>query len=175
VFFVETGFSAMLQGKTGLRLTAMKVAVFSTKKYDRQFLEAANVAHNHELVFLEPHLNELTVSLAAGFPAVCLFVNDQANAKTLAALASNGTRLIALRAAGFNNVDLQAAAAVGIKVVRVPAYSPYAIAEHAVGLILMLNRKLLPALCTALAVRYWAMMRIPILNLRRSARLITLI
>ena len=120
----------------------MKVAVFSTKKYDRQFLEAANVAHNHELVFLEPHLNELTASLAAGFPAVCLFVNDQANAKTLAALAANGTHLIALRAAGFNNVDLQAAAAVGIKVVRVPAYSPYAIAEHAVGLILMLNRKL---------------------------------
>ncbi|PSB33090.1 2-hydroxyacid dehydrogenase [Stenomitos frigidus] len=120
----------------------MKVVVFSTKKYDRQFLEAANVDHNHELVFLEPQLNELTASLAEGFPAVCLFVNDIANAQTLATLAANGTRVIALRSAGFNNVDLHAAAAVEIKVVRVPAYSPYAVAEHTVGLILMLNRKL---------------------------------
>lgn len=120
----------------------MRVAVFSAKKYDRQFLEAANVDHNHQLVFLEPQLNELTASLAAGFEAVCLFVNDVANAKTLAMLAANGTRILALRSAGFNNVNLQAAADVGIQVVRVPAYSPYAVAEHAVGLILMLNRKL---------------------------------
>jgi D-lactate dehydrogenase len=120
----------------------MKVAVFSTKKYDRQFLEAANADHQHELVFLEPQLSELTAPLAAGFPAVCLFVNDVANAKTLETLAAKGSRILALRCAGFNNVDLQAAAAVGIKVVRVPAYSPYAVAEHTVGLILMLNRKL---------------------------------
>jgi len=120
----------------------MKVAIFSTKKYDRQFLNAANVDHNHELVFLEPQLSELTAPLAAGFRAVCLFVNDIANAQTLAILAVNGTRLLALRSAGFNNIDLQAAAAVGITVVHVPAYSPYAVAEHAVGLILMLNRKL---------------------------------
>jgi len=120
----------------------MKVAVFSTKQYDRQFLEAANVDHNHELVFLKPQLSERTASLAEGFQAACLFVSDTANARTLATLASNGTRLLALRSAGFNHVDLNAAADVGIKVVRVPAYSPYAVAEHAVGLILMLNRKL---------------------------------
>lgn len=120
----------------------MKVAIFSTKQYDRQFLEAANVGHNHELVFLKPQLNEITAALADGFQAVCLFVNDSANAQTLATLASNGTRFLALRSAGFNHVDIHAAADLGIKVARVPAYSPYAVAEHAVGLILMLNRKL---------------------------------
>ncbi|XGV97849.1 MAG: 2-hydroxyacid dehydrogenase [Leptolyngbya sp. BL-A-14] len=120
----------------------MKVAVFSAKRYDHKFLEAANLEHNHELVFLKPQLNELTAPLAEGFPAVCLFVNDAANARTLEILAANGTRVLALRSAGFNHVDLQAAAALGLTVVHVPAYSPYAVAEHAVGLILMLNRKL---------------------------------
>lgn len=120
----------------------MKVAVFSTKPYDRQFLEAANANHRHELVFLEPRLNERTAPLAAGFPGVCVFVNDILDAKTLEILAQNGTHLLALRSAGFNHVDLKAAAQVGMQVVRVPAYSPYAVAEHTVGLILMLNRKL---------------------------------
>ncbi|WP_089094046.1 2-hydroxyacid dehydrogenase [Nodularia sp. NIES-3585] len=120
----------------------MKIAVFSTKAYDRQFLEAANSLHQHELVFFEPRLSRNTAILAAGFPSVCVFVHDLVDAPTLEILASGGTRLIALRCAGFNNVDLQAAADLGIKVVRVPAYSPYGVAEHAVGLILSLNRKI---------------------------------
>ncbi|MBD2204693.1 2-hydroxyacid dehydrogenase [Calothrix sp. FACHB-1219] len=120
----------------------MKVAVFSTKAYDRQFLEAANNPKQHDLAFFEPRLNRDTAILAAGFPAVCAFVHDQVDASTLEILASHGTHLIALRCAGFNNVDLKTAAALGITVVRVPAYSPYGVAEHAVGLILSLNRKI---------------------------------
>jgi D-lactate dehydrogenase len=120
----------------------MKVAVFSTKAYDRQFLEAANSLQQHDLVFFEPRLNRDTAILAAGFPAVCVFVHDQVDASTLEILAANGTHLIALRCAGFNNVDLNTAASLGITVVRVPAYSPYGVAEHAVGLILSLNRKI---------------------------------
>lgn len=120
----------------------MKVAVFSTKVYDRKFLSDANSPTQHELVFFEPRLNRDTAILAAGFPAVCVFVHDQVDAPTLELLASRGTRLVVLRCAGFNNVDLQAAADLGITVVRVPAYSPYGVAEHAVGLILSLNRKI---------------------------------
>ncbi|WP_416672897.1 2-hydroxyacid dehydrogenase [Egbenema bharatensis] len=120
----------------------MKVAVFSTKKYDRQSLSSTNTRHNHELVFLETKLNSQTARLANGFPCVCLFVNDKADAEALEILAAGGTRLLALRSAGFNHVDLHAAARLGMTVVRVPAYSPYSVAEHAVGLILMLNRKL---------------------------------
>ncbi|MEH2298407.1 MAG: 2-hydroxyacid dehydrogenase [Nostoc sp.] len=120
----------------------MKVAVFSTKVYDRHFLSAANSLTQHELVFFEPRLNRDTAILAAGFPTVCVFVHDQVDAPTLELLASWGTRLVVLRCAGFNNVDLQAAADLGITVVRVPAYSPYGVAEHAVGLILSLNRKI---------------------------------
>lgn len=120
----------------------MKVAIFSTKDYERQFLEAGNDNHRHELFFLEPLLSRNTASLASGFPAVCMFVNDQADAATLDTLALNGTYLIALRCAGFNNVDLSRAAELGITVVRVPAYSPYAVAEHAVALLLTLNRKI---------------------------------
>jgi D-lactate dehydrogenase len=119
----------------------MKGAVFSAKGYDREFLEAAN-ASRHELQFFEPHLNEETVGLAAGFHAVCVFVNDRVDGAVVAKLASLGVRLIALRCAGYNNVDLKAAAKHGITVVRVPGYSPYAVAEHAVGLLLALNRKL---------------------------------
>nr|WP_322711637.1 2-hydroxyacid dehydrogenase [Nostoc sp. ChiSLP03a]MDZ8212876.1 2-hydroxyacid dehydrogenase [Nostoc sp. ChiSLP03a] len=120
----------------------MKVAVFSTKAYDRQFLLAANSPIQHELVFFEPRLNRDTAILAAGFPAVCVFVHDRVDAPTLELLASGGTHLVVLRCAGFNNVDLQAAADLGITIVRVPAYSPYGVAEHAVGLILSLNRKI---------------------------------
>jgi D-lactate dehydrogenase len=120
----------------------MKTAVFSTKPYDKVFLEAANQGPNHELVFLEPRLTPETTPLALGFPAVCVFVNDRLNAAVLADLASEGTRLIALRSAGFNHVDLVAAEELGMTVMRVPAYSPYAVAEHAVGLILSLNRKI---------------------------------
>lgn len=120
----------------------MRVAVFSAKNYDRQSLTTPNSQHNHELIFFEVQLNQQTAGLVSGFPCVCLFVNDKADAATLEILASNGTRLLALRSAGFNHVDLSAAARLGIKVVRVPAYSPYSVAEHAVGLVLMLNRKL---------------------------------
>ena len=120
----------------------MKVAVFSAKNYDRQSLEATNSNHNHELIFFEAQLNRHTALLAKGIPVVCPFVNDQADAEILKILASNGTHLLALRAAGFNNVDLEAATDLGIAVVRVPAYSPYAVAEHTIALILMLNRKL---------------------------------
>jgi D-lactate dehydrogenase len=120
----------------------MKVAVFSTKPYDRSFLEAANQNHHHELVFFEANLSAETAKLAAGFPAVCAFIHDQLDELTLNTLADQGTRLIALRAAGFNNVDLAIAKKLNLTIARVPAYSPYAVAEHAVGLILMLNRKL---------------------------------
>lgn len=119
----------------------MKVAVFSQKPYDREFLQAANAAHDHELVFFEVQLNPSTAALASGFPAVCAFVNDCLDAAVLETLAANGTRLIALRCAGFNNVDLTAADRLGLAVTRVPAYSPYAVAEHAVALMLTLNRK----------------------------------
>lgn len=119
----------------------MKVAVFSTKRYDREYLERAN-AGAHDLRFFEPHLNAETASLAAGYDAVCLFVNDRADPEVIQTLAANGTRLIALRCAGFNNVDLTAARRCNLVVARVPAYSPHAVAEHTVGLMLALNRKL---------------------------------
>ena len=120
----------------------MKVAVFSSKAYDRTSLEAANVAHGHALTFFEPRLTRHTSTLASGFPAICVFVNDQVEATVLHDLTQQGTRLIALRCAGFNNVDLAAAHQLGVTVVRVPAYSPHAVAEHTVGLILALNRKI---------------------------------
>ncbi|MEG3845565.1 2-hydroxyacid dehydrogenase [Microcoleus sp. herbarium13] len=120
----------------------MKVAVFSTKSYDRKFLEAANAGGQHELVFFEPRLNLETSVLAAGFPVACAFVNDCLDAKTLRAIAQNGVRLLALRSAGFNHVDLAAASDLDLTIVRVPAYSPYAVAEHAVAMILCLNRRI---------------------------------
>src|SRR6202162_4165122 len=119
----------------------MKIAVFSAKKYDREFLSAANRSR-HELRFFEPHLGKETAGLAGGFDAVCVFVNDQVNATVIARLDSLGVRLIALRCAGYNNVDLSAAKKHDITVVRVPAYSPYAVAEHTIALMLALNRKL---------------------------------
>jgi D-lactate dehydrogenase len=120
----------------------VKVAVFSTKSYDRQFFNIANKQHHHELIFLEPRLNHQTACLATDAPGICLFVNDEINKNTLETLASNGLQLVALRCAGYNNVDIQAAKSLGIKIVRVPAYSPYAVAEHTVALMLALNRKL---------------------------------
>ncbi len=119
----------------------MKTAFFNTKSYDRQSFNTANIQHQHEIVFFECHLSHETVSLAAGFPAVCIFINDYLNAEMLETLAKGGTKLIALRSAGFNHVDLVAATNLGMAIVRVPAYSPYAVAEHAAALILSLNRK----------------------------------
>lgn len=119
----------------------MKVAIFSAKTYDREFLSAANDSR-HELRFFEPHLDAETAGLAMGFGAVCVFVNDQVDAAVIAILESLGVRLIALRCAGYNNVDLAAATKHGVTVVRVPAYSPHAVAEHTIALMLALNRKL---------------------------------
>jgi len=120
----------------------MRTAVFSTKPYDRAFLDDTNRSYRHELVFLEPRLTTETVNLAQGFEAVCVFVNDRLDADVIARLAAGGTKAIALRCAGFNNVDLAAADRHGVPVVRVPAYSPHAVAEHTVALILALNRKI---------------------------------
>jgi D-lactate dehydrogenase len=120
----------------------MKIAVFSTKPYDQKFLTTANYDYEHELIFLEARLSRATVALAAGCQGICTFVNDPIDARTCELLAARGIRLIALRCAGFNQVDLKAAAHFGITVVRVPAYSPYAVAEHTVGLMLCLNRKI---------------------------------
>jgi D-lactate dehydrogenase len=119
----------------------MKVAVFSTKPYDREFLKPA-AEGKHELTFFEPRLSSQTAELARGYRVVCVFVNDDLCAECLERLAAGGTKLVALRCAGFNNVDIPAASAAGIAVVRVPAYSPHAVAEHAVGLMLALNRQL---------------------------------
>jgi len=120
----------------------MRIAVFSAKPYDRRFLEAANADAGHDLVFYETQLQPNTTVLADGFPAVCAFVNDVLNAEVLEALTQHGTRLIALRSAGFNHVDIEKAEELNLTVARVPAYSPYAVAEHTVGLLLALNRKL---------------------------------
>jgi D-lactate dehydrogenase len=120
----------------------MKIAVFSAERYDRQFLDAANAAEGHQLKYFDTPLGPETASLAAGHEAVCIFVNDTADAAVLDALQRGGTRLVALRCTGFNNVDLPAAARLGIKVVRVVDYSPYSVAEHAVALLLAINRKI---------------------------------
>ena len=119
----------------------MRVAVFSTKPYDEEFLSRAN-QDRHQLVFLEPRLTSDTAALADGMDAVCAFVNDDLGAAVLRRLTDGGVRAVTLRSAGFNHVDLETAAELGIVVTRVPVYSPYAVAEHAVGLILALNRKL---------------------------------
>lgn len=119
----------------------MKTAVFSTKPYDQAFLNRINQQHGHPLSFFESRLTPKTAPLAAGFPVVCAFVNDQLDEEVLRTLHEGGTRLLALRSAGFNHVNLSVAKALGFTVARVPAYSPYAVAEHAVALILTLNRK----------------------------------
>ncbi|HAQ85815.1 MAG TPA: hydroxyacid dehydrogenase [Pseudomonas sp.] len=118
----------------------MRIAVFSTKPYDRTFLDQANQVHQHQLVYLDARLTVETAALASGFSGVCVFVNDKLDREVLQLLHANGTRLIALRSAGFNNVDLPEAERLEMTVVRVPAYSPQAVAEHAVALILSLNR-----------------------------------
>ncbi len=120
----------------------MRVAMFSTHKYDKTSFEEANSSFHHDLTFLSAPLESATASLAEGFPAVCTFVNDHLDAAVLSRLANGGTKLIALRCAGFNNVDLKAAEVNGITVARVPAYSPYAVAEFTVGLLLALDRKI---------------------------------
>lgn len=119
----------------------MRCAVFSTKSYDLEFLEAAN-AGRHELVFHEARLAPDTTAVTAGASAVCAFVNDDLGSEVLERLHRSGVGSIVLRCAGYNHVDLASARRLGLTVVRVPAYSPHAVAEHTVGLILMLNRHL---------------------------------
>lgn len=122
----------------------MHIAVFSTKAYDRRFLDAANerAGSPHRLSFLDLRLNEDTAILTRGAEAVCAFVNDRVDAPVIDLLAERGTRLIVLRSAGFNNVDLEAARRRKIAVGRVPGYSPEAVAEHTIAMMLSLNRHL---------------------------------
>lgn len=120
----------------------MDILFFSAQPYDIQYFNQANQQGEHRFRFLDAPLNEDNTALIKEETAVCVFVNDEVNAAVINILQEKGVRLIALRCAGFNNVDLKAAAAAGIKVVRVPAYSPHAVAEHAVALLLALNRKI---------------------------------
>ena len=120
----------------------MKITFFGTQPYERDSFDRANAALGFEFNYHRRHLNLTNVALAQDTDVVCIFVNDTADAETIGRLAAMGVKLIALRCAGFNNVDLNAAARHRIPVVRVPAYSPYAVAEYAVALMLALNRKI---------------------------------
>lgn len=119
----------------------MRVVLFSSKPYDQQSFNAAALPQDWQLNFQDAHLRSDTAGLAAGYPVVCAFINDDLSATVLQQLAAGGTRLIALRSAGYNHVDLHAAQRLGLTVVRVPAYSPHAVAEHALALIMTLNRR----------------------------------
>lgn len=119
----------------------IKIAVFSSKHYDREHLEIANKNFGFEIEYYEHKLSCKTAVTAKDFDAVCIFVNDEADKKALKELSSFGVKILALRCAGFDNVDLKEAEKLGISVVRVPAYSPEAVAEHAVALMMTLNRR----------------------------------
>jgi D-lactate dehydrogenase len=128
----------------------MRLAFFDTHAYERDAFEEVRASpaalaasgQPHELVYFEPRLTAQTAQLAAGFGGVCSFVNDRLDAEALTTLASLEVRLVALRSAGFNHVDVAAAERLGLSVVRVPEYSPRAVAEHAVALVLALDRKI---------------------------------
>lgn len=120
----------------------MKLAVYSTKQYDRKYLTQVNEDYGFELEFFDFLLSDHTAKNAVGCDGVCIFVNDDGSRAVLEELAELGVKFIALRCAGFNNVDLDAARELGIQVVRVPAYSPEAVAEHAVGMMMTLNRRI---------------------------------
>jgi D-lactate dehydrogenase len=122
----------------------MRIAVYSTHGFEREYLLKAAKGH-HDLLLLEPQLSAETTSMALGCQAVCIFVNDDASAAVIKQLAMMGIKFIVLRSAGFNNVDIEAAVKNGIRVARVPEYSPFAVAEHTVALMLTLNRKLIKA------------------------------
>lgn len=122
----------------------IKIAFFDTKEYDREMFESYNKDYGYEITFFKTKLNEETAVLAQGFDVVCIFVNDTANEEVLTKLKKYGVRLIALRCAGFNNVDISKMPE-GLVAVRVPAYSPHAVAEHACALLLDLNRKVYKA------------------------------
>lgn len=118
----------------------IKIAFFDTKPYDRKFFDAANHNHAYDIKYFEPRLSPDTVSMTAGFDAVCVFVNDNVNDKVIDRLVGGGVKLLVLRCAGYNNVSLYAAHN-RLAVARVPAYSPYAVAEHAAALLLTLVRR----------------------------------
>lgn len=120
----------------------MKIAFFDTHNFERTIFLKKNKKFNHQIDFFETRLTEKTINLASGYQCICPFVNDKLDKKILPGISKGGTRLIALRSAGFNHVDLEAARELSLCVVRVPEYSPYAIAEFAMGLILSLNRKI---------------------------------
>lgn len=120
----------------------MKLAVYSIKQYDKKYLEQVNTEYGFELEFYDFLLTEKTAKTALGCDGVCIFVNDDASRPVLEELKKQGVKFIALRCAGFNNVDLDAAKELGLPVVRVPAYSPEAVAEHAVGMMMCLNRRI---------------------------------
>lgn len=124
------------------KMVSNKLAVFSARNYEFDFFCAANAEYKFELNYFEARLTEQTAELAKNHKAISCFVTDNLNAACLQLLAAGGTEFIALRSAGFNHVDLQAADKLNIKVARVPDYSPFAVAEYAVGLILALNRKI---------------------------------
>jgi D-lactate dehydrogenase len=119
----------------------MHIAMFDTHRYERESFDRANASFRHAIDYFEARLARDTAALARGHEAVCSFVNDRVDEPTIEVLRQVGVRLIALRSAGFNHVDLAAAARAGLPVVRVPEYSPYAVAEHAAALVLVLNRK----------------------------------
>ena len=116
-----------------------RIAFFDAKPYDREWFDRSN--KRYQIQYLESKLTPATVQLAAGSDAVCAFVNDDINADVIEALYRMGVKVIAMRCAGYSNVDFQAAYG-KINIVRVPAYSPYAVAEHAMGLLLAINRKI---------------------------------
>ncbi|MCE9788408.1 2-hydroxyacid dehydrogenase [Shewanella chilikensis] len=120
----------------------MKIGFFSAKRYDMQHFNRTNEAFGAQIEYFDVRLCMQTVKLAYGFEVICAFVNDELNEEVLTELAANGTRIIAMRCAGFNNVDLDAAKRLGMNVVNVPAYSPESVAEHTVALMLTLNRKI---------------------------------
>jgi D-lactate dehydrogenase len=120
----------------------VKVAMFDTHRFEREFFETTNKAFKHEITYFDTRLNSQTAALIKGFPCACCFVNDVLSKETLCLLSCEDFKLIALRSAGYNNVDIEEARRLGFKVVRVPAYSPHAVAEHAVGLLLSLDRKI---------------------------------
>ncbi len=120
----------------------MKIAFFSAKPYEQTYFDQANQSFQFDIHYLPAKLDNSTAKLAKGMETVCAFVNDTVNADVLKQLKEGGTQLIALRSAGFNHVDIKAAQALGLTVARVPAYSPHAVAEHAAGLMLTLNRKI---------------------------------
>jgi D-lactate dehydrogenase len=128
-------------GRVTIEEAIMKVIVYSARPYDKEFLEAAD-KNKHELHFVEARLDERTTVLARGALSVCCFVDDILSKRVIKQLSDGGTRLVALRATGFNNVDLKAAEELGMTIMRVSRYSPYAVAEFAVGMMLDLDRKI---------------------------------